>query len=225
MICSIHQPNYIPYLWLFHKLAHSDVFVFYDIAQYTKGDYHNRNTIKWPNGPILLSLPVQIKLGQTIRETHFDPRILLKHLKTIQESYKKAPFFAEISPLVEDIYSYAGDNLSEFNIRTITLLANKLSPNVAFVKLSDIIPELESKSTEALIEISQKIWATKYISGAGGRGYLDGSLFEKAQISLEFQNFHHPIYPQIWKDFIPCLSIIDVLFNTGIAETRNLLKN
>ncbi|MBP9812779.1 WbqC family protein, partial [Candidatus Gracilibacteria bacterium] len=102
MICSIHQPNYIPYLGLFDKLKASDIFVFYDTAQYTKGDYHNRNTIKGPNGPILLSLPVQVSLGQKITEAKFDARILEKHKKSIQESYRKSAYFAEIHPLIEE---------------------------------------------------------------------------------------------------------------------------
>ncbi len=106
MICSIHQPNYIPYLGLFNKIAQSDVFVFYDIAQYTKEDYHQRNTIKGSSGPIRLSLPVSVHLGMTIKEVTFDQRVLEKHWKTFEMNYKKAPFFEVYKDILRGIYSY-----------------------------------------------------------------------------------------------------------------------
>lgn len=223
MICSIHQPNYIPYLWLFHKLAASDIFVFYDTAQYTKGDYHNRNTIKWPNGPILLSLPVQVSLWQKITEARFDARILEKHKKTIQESYRKAPYLSEVHTIIEEMYSYTGSSLAEFNIATITKLASLLAPNVKLILLSDVLPNLETKSTEALLDICHAVKATKYISWAWGKGYLDSSLFLAASIGLEFQDFHHPVYPQLWWEFLPYMSIIDALYNVGIEGTQKLI--
>lgn len=225
MICSIHQPNYIPYIWLFHKLAQSDIFVFYDSAQYTKGDYHNRNTIKWPNGPILLSLPVQVSLGQLISEVQFDARILSKHLKTIQESYRKARYFSEVFPILEEIYGYAGNSISEFNISTITKLVGILWIKTKLTLLSEISPKLETKSTEALIEICHLIWADVYISWAGGKWYLAPELFEKAGIKLEFQHFEHPLYPQLWWDFLPYMSIIDYLMNVGILDAKKYFQS
>ncbi|GAB0174358.1 MAG: WbqC family protein [Candidatus Altimarinota bacterium] len=224
MICSIHQPNYIPYLGLFHKLAQSDVFVFYDTAQYTKGDYHNRNTIKGPNGPILLSLPAQVKLGQLISEVQFDSRVLPKHLKTIQESYKKSKFFLEVLPIVEQIYAYTGSSLAEFNIVTIKKLVDVLGIKTKLVLLSEISSKLETRSTEALIDICKILGAHVYISGAGGRGYLEPELFVGANIKLEFQHFEHPVYPQLWGEFLPYMSIIDVLFNVGIEDTKKLIS-
>ena len=119
MICSIHQPNYIPYLWLFQKIYKSDVFIFYDIAQYTKWDYHNRNTIKWSNWEILLTIPVNISLWDKICDVYINNKILKKHLKTIEQSYKKAQYFDEVFPLVSEIYSYQWSKLSEFNILSI----------------------------------------------------------------------------------------------------------
>lgn len=224
MICSIHQPNYIPYLWLFQKLAQSDIFVFYDTAQYTKGDYHNRNTIKWSNGPILLSLPVQVSLWQIIREVQFDSRVLSKHFKTIQESYRKSNFFSEVLPIVAEIYAYEWNSISDFNIATIKKLVHVLWINTKLVLLSEISPKLETKSTEALIEICKIVWADIYISWAWWKWYLEPELFESANIELRFQHFNHPVYPQLWWDFLPYMSIVDALFNVGIEGTKKLLS-
>lgn len=223
MICSIHQPNYIPYIWLFHKIKQSDIFVFYDIAQYTKGDYHNRNTIKWPNGEILLSLPVSVKLGQTIQETTFDNRILQKHLKTIKESYKKAPFFKENEAFLEEIYSYTGNSLSEFNIDTIIQISKKLWLQTKFVILSELIGNLASQSTDALIDICNLVEATEYISWAGWRSYIEENKFESAGIKLHYQDFHHPAYNQLWGDFVPYMSIWDLLLNEGIGRSSSII--
>lgn len=223
MICSIHQPNYIPYIWLFHKIKQSDIFVYYDAAQYTKGDYHNRNKIKWPNGEILLSLPVSVKFGQTLKETTFDNRILQKHLKTIKESYKKAAFFDENEIFLDEIYSYTGNSLSEFNINTITKISQRLWLQTKFITLSELVENSTSHSTDALIEICNLVGADEYVSGSGWRNYVEEDKFEVAKIILHYQDFHHPVYTQLWGDFIPYMSIIDLLLNEGIIRSWEII--
>jgi hypothetical protein len=213
MICSIHQPNYIPYLGLLNKIKSSDVFVFYDLAQYTKWDYHNRNSIKWPNWPILLSLPVNVKLGQTIKETKFNSDILQKHFKSIKESYKKSKYYNDIMPIIEELYSYNWDSLSEFNINFIIKISQLLWFKTKFFVLSDLVNRLDTKSTDALIDICKLVWSTEYISWAGWKNYIEEEKFKKAWIKLYYQDFHHPIYTQLWWEFIPYMSIIDFLFN------------
>jgi hypothetical protein len=215
MICSIHQPNYIPYLGLFDKIKHSDIFVFYDIAQYTKWDYHNRNSIKWSNWPILLSLPVSVKLWQTIKETRFDNEILQKHLKSIKEAYRKAKYYDNFVPILEEIYSYSWNNLSEFNINFIIKISKLFWFKTKFFVLSDLIDKLETKSTDALIDICKLVWAKKYISGAWWKNYIEEDKFIKGWISLHYHDFHHPIYTQLWWEFIPYMSVIDFIFNEG----------
>lgn len=213
MICSIHQPNYIPYLWLFNKIKKSDIFVFYDNAQYTKGDYHNRNSIKWPNWTILLSLPVSVKLWQNINEVIFDNSILKKHFQTIEQSYKKSKYFNDYIDKIRDIYNYNWNNLSEFNIQTIKKICEILWIKTKFITLSDLINNLNSKSTDALIDICNLIWVNEYISWAWWRNYIEENKFIKSGIKLYYQDYHHPTYNQLWWDFIPYLSIIDLIFN------------
>ena len=111
MICSIHQPNYIPYIGLFHKINKSDIFIFYDNAQYTKWDYHNRNKIKWSNWEILLTIPVHVSLWDTINSVTFHWKILTKHLKTIDQSYKKSEFYEDFFPVLKEIFEYNWNNL------------------------------------------------------------------------------------------------------------------
>ncbi len=213
MICSIHQPNYIPYLWLFNKIKESDIFVFYDIAQYTKWDYHNRNKIKWSNWEILLSLPVSVSLWQEIKDVKFDNKILKKHLRSIERNYKKAKYYNEYIDKIREIYSYDWDNISEFNINTIKKISEILWIKTRFVVLSDIIEKIYSKSTDALVDICNLVWADEYISWAGWKSYIEENKFSNALIKLHYQDYHHPVYTQLWWEFIAYMSIIDLLLN------------
>ena len=213
MICSIHQPNYIPYLWLFHKINESDIFVFYDNAQYTKWDYHNRNKIKWPNWDILLTIPVQVSLWQKINEVNFNNKILKKHLKTLEQSYKKSEHFEEIIILLKSLFSYEWNSISEFNIKFIKEISNYLGIKTKFCILSELDFNLNSSSTDALVNICKIVWADEYISWAWWKNYIEEEKFLNNWIKLRFQEFEHPIYEQLWWDFISYMSIIDLLFN------------
>lgn len=227
MLCSIHQPNYIPYLWLFNKIYLSDIFVFYDNAQYTKWDYHNRNSIKWPNWAVLLSLPVKLSLGQKINEVVFNWDILAKHWQTIEQAYKKAPYFAEYSRVIQQhVYQNPERNLAQFNITTIKLLSELLGiTKTKFIVLSEVLPNLETKSTQALVDICGHIKADVYLSWSGGKWYIEKELFEQKNIVLKFQDFHHPVYPQLWWDFIPYMSVLDLLFNEWPKSIHSIAQD
>lgn len=213
MICSIHQPNYIPYLWLFNKIKQSDVFVIYDIAQYTKWDYHNRNKVKWSNWEVLLTLPVFVNFWQEIKDVRFNNSILKKHFQTIEQNYKKAKFYNDYITKIKEIYDYKWDSISEFNTITIKKICELLWIKTKFIILSDLINSMESKNTDALIDICKLVWATEYISWAGWKNYIEESKFTQAWIILHYQDYHHPNYNQLWWDFIPYMSIIDLILN------------
>ncbi len=213
MICSIHQPNYIPYLWLFNKIKQSDIFVIYDIAQYTKWDYHNRNKIKWPNWEILLTLPVFVNLWQEIKDVKFNNSILKKHFQTIEQNYKKARFYNNYINKIKEIYDYKWDNISEFNIFSIKKICEILWIKTKIIILSEITSVLNSKSSDALVDICKLVWANEYISWAWWKNYIEENKFIDNWIRLSFQDYHHPIYTQLWGEFIPYMSIIDLILN------------
>ena len=213
MICSIHQPNYIPYIGLFHKINASDMFIFYDNAQYTKWDYHNRNKIKWSNGEILLTVPVHVSLWDTINNVTFNGKILTKHLKTIDQSYKKSEFYEDFFPVLKEIFEYDSNNLSEFNINFIKKISSYIWINTQFKTLSEMDFKLDSSSTDALVDICKLVWANEYISWSWWKSYVEVDKFKDAWIELSFKDFTHPEYKQQWWEFIPYMSIIDLLFN------------
>lgn len=227
MICAVHQPNFIPYLGFFHKAGGSDVFILYDTAQYSKNDFTNRNRIKTPQGPLWLTVPVSLHLGERIGEVRMAPIATFrdKHLKTIAGAYKKAPFFGEIFPLIEEVYARSIDRLTDLNSPLIHVFLERLFPHVKVVLSSEMNLDPNLKSTEALVAMMQKIGADTYLSGPGAREYLEEAQFERVGVKVAWQDFHHPTYAQLWdKEFMPNLSIIDALFMLGFDGARKLVS-
>ncbi|OQA36100.1 MAG: WbqC-like protein family protein [Parcubacteria group bacterium ADurb.Bin326] len=221
---SIHQPNFIPYLGFFNKFKNSDIFVLYDTAQYSKNDYHNRNSIKTSNGVAWLTIPVSVKLGDSIKDVLIaDQSFRKRHLRSIELNYKRAIFFDQIFPDVVKLYEGTEASLLDFNIKFLKYFFDIIDSQKKIVLTSQINISSDIKSTAALIEILNKIAADSYISGAGARNYLDEKMFESSGIKLYWQDFHHPIYEQLWGDFLPNMSVLDALFNVGPNKLKELL--
>ena len=223
-IVGIHQPNFLPWIGYFYKIAKSDVFVLLDNVQYAKNSFINRNKIKTSQGAAWLTVPVSFKFGQLINKVKINNETNWreKHLKTLEMNYKKAKFFEVVFNKIEQIY-YSRDwgNLRNFNIELIKFAILYLRLNRKLVKASDL--GVQGKGTELLIQITKKVNGDTYLSGFGGAKYQDEQLFVQEGIELKYYNFHHPKYDQCWKDFIPNLSIIDLFFNVG-PESIKLLE-
>jgi len=228
LIVGIHQPNFLPWLGYFYKLAKSDVFVLLDNVQYTKNSFVNRNKIKTSQGAIWLTVPVKIKgrFGQLIKDVEINNTVnwRKKHLRTLEANYKKAKSFERIFSGLKAAY-YADDwsNLCELNIRLLESLLSILKLEKRLVRASEL--NVEGESTQLLISIVKEVGGNVYLSGFGGAKYQEEELFEEAGITLEYYEFEHPVYPQLWSDFIPNLSIIDLLFNCGPKSFTAILHN
>ena len=224
MKIAIHQPHYFPNLAYFYKIAKCDIFVFLDTAQYSKNNWINRNKIKTPTGWQWLTVPVAYNFGDRIMDietasSEWQPR----HLKSLEMNYKKAPFFDEVFSAIKYHIAATGWSccLAGLNERLIHELSIRLKLNTIFLHASNY--NLEGKSTELLVNIVERLRGTQYLSGTGAKKYMDESLFEVAGIELIYTDFKHPEYNQLWGDFIPNLSILDLLFNHGFKESRKIL--
>lgn len=218
MIVSIHQPNFLPWLGYFYKIAKSDIFVLLDNVQYTKNSFINRNMIKTPQGPKWLTVPVKTKgrFGQLIKDVEINNTVDWRknHLHTLETNYRKARFFEMIIQDLKTIYYIDNcDNLCEFNIRLLKWILSLLKLDKRIVRASEL--DVEGKSTKLLIDIVKAVGGNVYLSGFGGAKYQDEELFKQSGIELQYYEFKHPVYSQLWSDFIPNLSIIDLLFNYG----------
>jgi hypothetical protein len=228
MIVAIHQPNFIPWLGYFYKIAHADVFVFLDSAQFTRNSYINRNRIKTQSGPQWLTVPVRTtgRFGQSILEVKmaWESDWRQKHMNALTTNYGRAPFFPQVLALLERSYSVvgSGSGLAEFNISLIEAVCAYLDIKREFVRASNLA--LEGQSTDLLVRICQELGATTYLAGGGAVNYQDDAMFKAAGVEVEYSDFKRQPYPQLWGDFLPNLSIVDALMNKGPSTLDLLVK-
>jgi hypothetical protein len=216
MILSIHQPQYLPWLGYFDKVDKSETFVFLDNVQFKKNEWQNRNRIKTAAGNQWLTVPVFHKFPQRIDDVKINTTVPWgrKHLNALSTNYSKAPFYDEYMPFFQETYSREWDRLVDINIHTILFIAQAIGlSNKRFVNASEF--NLQEGNTERLVDICKQLGGDVYLSGKDGAKYLDLSLFEKENIDVIFQDYTHPCYPQLFSEFEPNLSIIDLLFNCG----------
>jgi len=227
MKVAIHQPNYLPYLGFFHKLSLADTFVIMDDTQYDK-KFTNRNKIKVPGNWIWLTVPINKKhkfVANKIVEINNEENWQSDHLQKINRSYANSKFFKKnYKTFFEKIYSKKWDHLFTLNYELIIQLIDWLDIKIEVIKESEL--NIKGNSTERLVNISKKIGAETYVSGIGGKEYMNEKLFETNNIKIEYQNFKCPIYKQVFNsEFIPNLSIIDLLFNIGPKSLSKLKQN
>lgn len=226
MICTVHQPNYLPYLGFFEKASRSDIFIIYDTTQFKKNDWQNRNRICTPEGWQWITIAINHSFGQKILEVKIDnvKKPLKNNWNKLQTIYGKAPYFKDYSELFQKIYNGSYEYVSELNCDLIFTVSSILGLKTKFIKSSELSP-IETKSTQALIDLCKQVSADTYISGKEGRNYLELDLFKEAGIKLEFQEYKHPEYKQFNNDvFQPYMSVIDLIFNCG-EKSLEILKS
>ena len=213
----ILQPGYLPWLGFFDQLIRSDVFVFYDDVQFDKNGWRNRNRIKSPAGPHWLTVPVRINsLSQRILDTEIDDRQpwARKHLGTIKQFYAKAPYLERHLPELEDLLAgRRWQRLVELDIAAIELFCGWLGIKRRTVRSSEL--EIGGSQSDRLLKICRHFGARRYLSGNVAQSYLDVELFVRHGIEVEWQNYEHPVYPQQHGQFVPSLSVLDLLLNCG----------
>ena len=225
MIVSIHQPNYIPWIGFFNKILSSDIYVVFDDVQFPRGkDYANRNQIKTNNGKMWLTASVlgkkDLKPWNQIEINNNGWKE--KHLNNIESFYKKTPYFKSYFLFLKRIYETNHKLLLDLNLDLIVFFLGCLDKIPNIVLSSDIKTELTG--LDKILYILKNQNATKYISGdgEGSKRYINEQLFKDNNIELIWQNYKHPVYNQLHVEFIPYLSILDLLFNEG-PNSKNII--
>ena len=226
MILTAHQPVYLPWLGLFHKIAISEYFCIFDIAQYQTKDFNNRNKIKTHTGSIWLSVPVE-------SNNHYEKKLSdikivnngwnRKHFKSIDLAYRKAPFYSNyIGEIEKIIASKTYVYLADLNFATLEFGLKSLGLDIPIVTASKY--NFIGEKSALVLDMCKKLGATNYIFGAQGIDYADIDSFQENRITPYFQNYKHPVYPQLHGEFEPYMSIIDLLFNVGPKSLEVLLS-
>jgi hypothetical protein len=198
-------------------MASCDLFVYLDDVQYKKREFQNRNKIRSPDGFIWLTVPVLTRghYEQKISEVRVEQesRWRSEHLKSIRANYARAAHFGRYAEYFGNLYNTPWQKLADLNVETARFVAGELGINTP-VRFSGEL-NIKTASTRRIVDICLRLGADEYLSGAGGRDYLDEKLFEDNGIRLVYQDFKHPEYRQVFDGFLPYMSAIDILLNEG----------
>ena len=225
MTIVVLQPGYLPWLGFFDQLRRADVFVYYDDVQYNTHGWRNRNRIKTKQGPLWLTVPVR-------HSGLSKPRILdvqidtttnwaKKHVASIRQAYAAAPFLKQYAPALEELLLRPWTRLVDLDIAVAGLTAAWLGLQQPVLRSSEL--GIEGGQSQRLVNICHHFGATTYLSGNAASDYLDVPLFEQNGVTVQWQDFAHPVYPQLHGEFVPFLSAIDLILNCGEAS-RGVLE-
>lgn len=219
MIVAIHQPDFIPWLGYYYKIAHCDQFVYLDDAQFSNEAAHNYNNIKTSQGKLRIRIPVEQHLGDKINTVRTKDELKWKDklLSTLEMNYKKSPYFTEIFPVLKMIIEQSYSSIAEQNIALDKMILDGFAIQTPCLKASEM--NIKSVREERILDICNKLGADIYLSGNGARAYQKDSDFESRGIKLEYLDYKPIEYKQLWPKvgFIPSLSVIDYIFNNGFT--------
>ena len=215
---AILQPNYIPWKGYFDLIAAVDEFILYDDVRYTRGDWRNRNKIKTPQGTQWLTIPVAVtgKYHQKIYEARVSHmNWAAEHWRSIEINYRRAPHFDEVAEWLQPLYlSTSYEWISLLNRRFIEETCAYLGIGTKITSSRDY--DLIEGKTERVADLCAKAGGTEYISGPAAKDYIDEAVFDAREIKLTWFDYDgYPPYPQLWGDFEPAVSIVDLMMNCG----------
>lgn len=227
MNVAIHQPQYLPWLPYFTKIEESDLFILLDSVDFQKNGLQNRNQIKTPQGAHWLTVPVRQQLGQKILDVKLDEDSgwRRKHWQTLRQCYGKAAAFTTYETEIQTWFDTEWSSLSDLNVEVISTLMRWMDIRTPIVRSSQM--KAEGRASDLVLNLCLEVGATKYLSGMGGRNYLDEEAFRKAGVEIIYRQANLPTtYPQQFTKvgFINYLSALDLLLNCGEAWRSYLTR-
>ena len=218
---SVNQPAYLPWLGYFQRIAVSDVHVVLDHVQFEKNSFVNRNQVLCGGQPTWLTVPVRTKgkfgdlpIADLEIDTSQDWRT--KHWRTLSQHYRKAPYFNRYEPFFSDVYTRQWTHLAHLCEHITAYCLKQLGIATPLLFSRDM--HLQRHKSELVLEVCTKLHADTYLSGALGRNYLAVEQFSRAGVKVCYQDYRHPVYPQLGKVFHSHMAVVDLLFNCGDAS-------
>jgi len=229
MKVAIMQPYVFPYIGYFQLIQAVDTFVFYNDVNFIKKGYINRNSILVNDESYQFTIPCkrvsQNKLIKDV-ELYLDEKTRLKFLKTLSQAYQEAPYFSVVFPLLDHFFKNNESlTISEFAIESILLIAKYLDLQKKWI--------ISSESHEAskhlikeyrILDIAKKEGASAYINPIGGYHLYSKKHFKSEEMALYFIKSLPIIYKQFSSEFVPSLSIIDILMFNNKDKVKELLN-
>ena len=225
MRLAIMQPYFLPYLGYFQLIHSVDTFVIYDDVNYIKGGWINRNRILGnQGGSELITLKT---LGASPNRLINEVKVggnRQKLLKTITQRYSRAPQFDQVYPLLSQILAVDESSLTRFLFLQLQIICKYLGIEPTWKLSSEISKDSSLKGQDKVIAICRALGASTYINAIGGRNLYCREAFDEQQMELSFIESKASDYIQFSDDFVPFLSIVDVLMFNDIEACKSLLR-
>jgi len=228
---AIMQPYFLPYIGYWQLMSSVDLFIVYDNIQYTKKGWFNRNQILMNGKPLMFTIPLQkdsdyLDVCQRFIVDDIKPRT--KILNQLKNAYSKAPMFSETYPLMHQLFKldelYDGKNLFEFIYNSILKIKEKFNIKTEIIKSSLINIDHSLKSQDKVIALCKAVNANRYINMINGAGLYSSEDFNKAGLKLSFLKQHITEYKQFNNDFVPYLSILDMMMFNDKQTVINMMN-
>jgi len=216
MILAAHQPQYLPYLGLFAKLARCDVFVLMDDVQFSRREWQHRNRIRTAEGVRLLTVPVHAGVHTRIRDVlPADPGWLARHRRIVAYEYRASRHLDRAEALWAALRPVRGASLSTICITALRESMRFLGITTPLTLQSELSPRPDGNADKdlRLLELCRLTGCAAYLSGPGGANYLRPALWRAAGVELRWHRFEPPDYPQLHPGWIPGLSVLDTILS------------
>lgn len=235
MKVAIHQPNFVPWLGIFHRAAMVDRFVYFDHVQALRGkSWLTRNRILVGGETRWLTIPTE-KSGAGLAAVNevriqWNNPVAAKHLRTLEAEYGRHPHFDEVYAFVNELYNRRPGLVADLNKAFFEGVLDRTGLQAELVSSADLVaadPRLaDLRGNELVVATCLAAAGDEYVSGEGCLDFIDPPAFESAGVDFWFQRYVHPEYPQRGTDeFISHLSVLDALFNVGFDGVRALVEH
>lgn len=229
MKIAIMQPYLFPYIGYFQLIKNVDEFIVYDNIQFTKKGWINRNRLLVNGKESYLTLPLKKDSDYLdIKDRYITEDWTLERKKIInkiKETYIKAPFFQPVFPLIEGIINFENKNLFQFIFNSLKQINNYLDIKTPLIISSSIEIDHSLKAEDKVIALCKARLASNYINPIGGIELYSKDIFRAAGLELQFLKTNNLIYPQFKNEFIPFLSIIDVMMFNNKEKVKEYLNS
>lgn len=223
------QPYLFPYIGYFQLIKEADLFIVYDDVQWIKGGWINRNRITENGSARFITLPIKPDSHtKYINERYFSltfERDKSEIKNIIQKEYCEAPFFSEVMKLLDEIFLFNDRNAATFVTHTIKVLCEYLEIKTPIILSSEIGGRENNLSAQdRVIDVVVAVGGKSYVNAIGGINLYNKDSFLDNGIELSFIKPRLTNYPQKTKDFIPGLSIIDVIMFNSKRQLKEILS-
>lgn len=226
MKLSIMQPYIFPYIGYYQLCFAADKFVFLDDVNFINKGWINRNNIQQKGNKVLFTVPLKKASQNSLINEIFvsdEHKWKQKLFVSFEHAYKKAPFYEERIALIKSVFDFDTITIEELAKRSITYVLNEIGIKTQIIESSSIYNNKDLDGPDRIINICEKEKATQYINPIGGTELYNKEDFEAKGIDLKFIKTLDIQYNQGVKEFIPYLSMIDVLMYNSNETIRTYL--